>query len=156
MVVNKEMKKMGKTWENQYIWPNPKLKIFKTCVMPLTNYGAEVMRPTKAETDEIDMLVNTALRKVIKVGHRTNTEFIRLLCNIMTYEEKSNLQAIHFTKRCLELETHRLPKIISSRLVEIAEQEKTTQDQVKKNQRKNPKKRTTRIRNLLTSKNGKL
>ena len=118
------MKKIGKTWENQYIWPNPKLEIFKACVMPLTNYGSEV----------------------IKCGHRTNTEFIRLLCNIMTYEEKSNLQAIHFTKRCLELEAHRLPKIISSRLVEIAEQEKTTQNRVKKKQGENQKREPKRLK----------
>lgn len=49
MLIAKISKEMDMTWANEFIWPNPKIKIFKACIMPLTNYTAEVVKPTHTQ-----------------------------------------------------------------------------------------------------------
>ncbi|VDP40866.1 unnamed protein product [Schistosoma curassoni] len=55
-------------WNSKQLSPNTKVRIFNTNVKTVLLYGAETWRTTKAIIQEIQVFINSCLRKIIRIS----------------------------------------------------------------------------------------
>ena len=69
--------------EMQTIW-----KLYKTCIVPIITYSAEVWDPTAEDYRQLEDIQNTALRNILATNNKTPLAALQIQSGLPTIMEK--------------------------------------------------------------------
>ena len=105
--------KLRNIWKSSQRKLKTKLKIFKSNVVAVLQYGCETWRMTKQDANKLDVFLHKSLRRIMKIywPMKTSNEEIRNRANISTISEQIFRRRWEFVGHILRMDPSKHPKM---------------------------------------------
>ena len=71
-------------------------KLYKTCIVPIITYSAEVWNPTAEEYRQLEDIQNTALSNILDTNNKTPIAALQIQSGLPTIKEKIHEVQINY------------------------------------------------------------